>query len=438
VGGGGTPFSWQANGYLYPFSGGSDSSVNSYTAGDVVGFFVRDGDIWFHKNGTYELSGNPNADSNPYATGITGRLTPLFTQGATGTPVFTLNTGQSSYAHTPPTNAKKIATQNLPTPAVTNYEDHYYIEAGISHSNGSTTAVTLPKTVSGGAMVRIKRTDSTSGWYVFDTVRGANKFVYWDSDAAEDTSTFNDQNLTGTTLTLPGALATGTYLIEVFYVGSYFQIHSFSGTGSAHAESYSATLDTAPGMMYIKNRATASRNGIVYHTSVGATKYLRANATTDATTSSTRFNDTEPTTTAFTVGTENVVNASGEAIISYHWANSGVYSFGDYTGNGNSDGPAISINGSPASYFNKATTDTQNWFFETPESGTNNPVDDYLAMDTTAAFATSASVRQDFNSNGVKNRATSGGINGSAVVYIYGAFGIQPLTDGSVNQGRAR
>jgi len=59
-------------------------------------------------------------------------------------------------------------------------------------------------------------------------------------------------------------------------------------------------------------------------------------------------------------------------------------------------------------------------------------------MDTTAAFATSASVAQDFNSNCVKNRATSGGVNGSGVVFIYGAFGIQPLTNGAINQGRAR
>ena len=76
-------------------------------------------------------------------------------------------------------------------------------------------------------MVRIKRTDSTGSWYGFDTVRGANKSVRWDVTEAESTSTFDDQNLTGTTFTMPSDLATGTYLLECFYVGSYFQIKGF-------------------------------------------------------------------------------------------------------------------------------------------------------------------------------------------------------------------
>jgi hypothetical protein len=436
-------FMYQDNGYAYPFGGGSDSSVNSYTSGDVIGFFVRGGKIWFHKNGTYEASGNPNADSNPFESGITGSITVALAQGqSTGTAVYTLNTGQSSYAHTPPTNAKKIATHNLPEPAVANYEDEYYIEAGISHTNGATTAVTLPTSVSGGAMAMIKRTDSTGGWYVVDTVRGANKFVYWDSDAAEDTSTFTDQNLTGTTLTLPGALATGTYMIEVFYVGSHFQIHAYTGTGSAHAESYSATLDTAPGMMYIKNRDTASRNGIIYHTSVGATKYLRANATTVATTSSSRFNDTEPTTTAFTVGTENVVNASGEAIISYHWANSGPYAFGSYIGNNSASGPMINISGYPQNTLTKHTTSAEGWWSVPVVEQTNsyNTVTYRFRHDTTAVATTSASMFWDYLSNGFKLRSTNPAYNTSGAVYIYGAFGIRPIQGNGTDtsQGRAK
>ena len=434
-------FMYQDNGYAYPFGGGSDSSVNSYTSGDVIGFFVRGGKIWFHKNGTYEASGNPNADSNPYESGITGSITVALAQGqSTGTAVYTLNTGQSSYAHTPPTNAKKIATHNLPEPAVANYEDEYYIEAGISHSNGATTAVTLPKTVSGGAMVRIKRTDSTGSWYVFDTVRGPNKFQFWDTTDPEDTSTFSDQNLTGTTFTIPSGMATGTYLLECFYMGSYFQIDSYTGNGANRTLSFDSTLDTAPGFMVFHDRTTASKEKLAYHESLGNGKHLQCEATATAGTSATFLNNTSPTTTTFSLGTMDNVNADTKTYMMYAWSNSGPYAFGSYIGNGNADGPVISINGSPASYFNKATTGTQNWFFETPESGTNNPVDDYLAMDTTAAFATSASVAQDFNSNCVKNRATSGGVNGSGVVFIYGAFGIQPIQGNGTDtsQGRAK
>ena len=440
----------------------STSYGTTGSTGAVV-MFALDMDaqkLWIGKDGTWFTSGGvgvPDAGTNAAPTSAVSYTWPdaaLAAVTVQATRGVTYNFGATDFAHAigagnDTEGFLPINTANLPTPDVINYEDHYYIEAGISHSNGSTTAVTLPKSVSGGAMVRIKRTDSTSSWYVFDTVRGANKFVYWDSDAAEDTSTFNDQNLTGTTLTLPGALATGTYLIEVFYVGSYFQIHSFSGTGSAHAESYSATLDTAPGMMYIKNRDTASRNGIVYHTSVGATKYLRANANTAATTSSTRFNDTEPTTTAFTVGTENVVNASSEAIISYHWANSGPFSFGSYTGNGgNGDaGPFINVGGHPQSLFAKKTTSsTIGWIHHA--GAYNDPVnanetDWYCAMNTTGAIGestgTSGGVGGDFVSTGWKHRGGYTDMNASGVEIIYGAFGIQPIQgDGKINQGRAR
>ena len=84
--------------------------------------------------------------------------------------------------------------------------------------------------------------NSTSDWYVVDTVRGVNKYILWNEQDAEDTSAWSDQNLTSTTLTLPSALATGTYLIECFYVGSYFQIKAFTGNASATAISFDSAL----------------------------------------------------------------------------------------------------------------------------------------------------------------------------------------------------
>jgi len=442
-------FMYQDNGYAYPFGGGSDSSVNSYTSGDVIGFFVRGGKIWFHKNGTYEASGNPNADSNPYESGITGSITVALAQGqSTGTAVYTLNTGQSSYAHTPPTNAKKIATHNLPEPAVANYEDEYYIEAGISHSNGATTAVTLPKSVSGGAMVRLKRTDSTGGWYVFDTVKGANKFQFWDTNTVEDTSTFSDQNLTGTTFTIPSGMASGTYLLECFYVGSYFQIKAYTGTGSAHAESFPAALDTVPGFGAIFNRTEGSMGRIGWHSSVVNTKYMTLNSNDPASTLTAIFNSTDPTTTAFTIGTWGNVNNNTKTYIAYYWANSGPYSFGSYIGNGGNGnaGPFLNVGGAPRSLFaKKTTTSTIGWIHHA--GAYNDPVnanetDWYCAMNTTGAIGestgTSGGVGGDFVSTGWKHRGGYTDMNASGVEIIYGAFGIQPLTDGSTNQGRAK
>ena len=45
----------------------------------------------------------------------------------------------------------------------------------------------------------------------------------------------------------------------------------------------------------------------------------------------------------------------------------------------------------------------------------------------------------DFLANGVKIREPDNhGNNGTSADHIYGMFGIKPLTDGAVNQGRAK
>jgi len=339
---------------------------------------------------------------------------------------------------TPPSGFVSMGTQNLPTPDVINYEDEYYIEAGISHSNGSTTAVTLPKSVSGGAMVRIKRTDSTGDWYVFDTVRGANKSINWNDAVVEDTSTFDDQTLSGTSFVIPSAMASGSYLLECFYMGSYFQIKEYTGTGSAHAETYSAALDTAPGFMITITRTTTS-GPTVYHSALGATKYLRTDTTAAAVDSASRWNDVEPTTTQFTVGTSDPTNANGVTIISYHWANSGPYSFGSATANASTDGPFISIPGSPKSLTWKNASAAQSWFTTVVPINNGNVMNTLLLTDTTdAAYTSSATL--DIVSNGAKIRSNGGGTpnttSGNTIITM--AFGIQPLTDGAINQGRAR
>ena len=128
-------------------------------------------------------------------------------------------------------------------------------------STGS--AITLPKTVSGGAMVRVKRTDAAGDWIIFDTIRGVNKALVYNEDDVQDTSTYDDQNLTGTTFTMPTALPGGYYLLECFYVGDFFQITAYTGNDTNRNIAFASALDTAPGMMYIKNLNTASRNGII-------------------------------------------------------------------------------------------------------------------------------------------------------------------------------
>ena len=351
-----------------------------------------------------------------------------------------MNFGATAFAHTPTSGFEGLSTASLPTPAVINYEDEYYIEAGISHTNGSTTAVTLPKTVSGGAMVRIKETDATTDWIMFDTVRGVNKSKDWNQAEAEDTSTFDDQNLTGTTFTMPSDLPSGTYLLECFYVGSYFQIQTVTGNAGARTITWPTEMDSY-GFSAFFPRSGAS-SGIIHHKDIGAQQVLFADgagAVADRANFSQAPNKTDFRTPA-SVGPD--FNLNTIPYVCYGWANSGPYSFGSYNGNQSTDGAFVNLGGFPQVIVSKPPNTGDSYLaMYHPLLGYNpNGVRQYWEENYANSTSTSDGML-DFVSNGVKFRTAGTGNNSTNSgygTYLYFAFGIQSLTDGGVNQGRAK
>ena len=291
-------------------------------------------------------------------------------------------------------------------------------------------------------MARIKRTDAAGSWYIFDTIRGANKFLFGDTTAAEDDSTFDDQNLTGTTLTLPSGLATGTYVIEVFYMGSYFQIKLWTGTTAAISPTFATELDSENGMMLTMPRSVTIGNTF-WHKNFTNVQYSQLSDTSVVATD--RNNYSAISTTGFTAQADSAatdINTDGVTYVTYAWANSGPYQFGMYRGNRAADGPMTPSFGAPTTFTVKREDDsgTGAWhrLFQSSVLGDNENFQ-YLHDGRNSAINATATVHEmDFLSNGVKIRdAGNNGNNGSSADHIYGMFGIQPLTDGAINQGRA-
>jgi len=438
---------------LYRFGGqsivasgsGADASYgDTYAVNDFIDvLYDADADsLAFRKNGE---------DQGVAFTAVRARCTGEMFFGVRSSTATTveLNSGQTAFDTAIKSGYATLNTANLPEPDPINYEDEYFIKAGISHSNGSTTAVTLPKNVSGGAMARIKETDGATDWYVFDTVRGVNKSLKYNDDDEEDTSTFDDQNLTGTTLTLPSALASGTYLIEIFYVGSYFQIKTYTGNATNRTISFAGTLDTNPGFILHRDRSGGSTVAMCWHSSLTNTSNMIADQADAVNTSQATYqNSTAPTTTQFSLGTLAEANGDGLAFVCYAWANSGPYQFGTYVGNGgNGDaGPFINVGGAPQSFFaKKLASSTIGWVHHARQyndPANANETDQFCSLNTANAIGestgTSGGVGGDFVSTGWKHRGGFTDMNESGVTIIYGAFGIQPLTDGGVNQSKAK
>ena len=214
---------------------------------------------------------------------------------------------------------------------------------------------------------------------------------------------------------------------------SGFSIVSYTGTGSAGTIKHG--LSAAPNFMIVKNR-DAARSWNVYFGD--STDYMYLNDTAAAADYNEIWNDTTPTTSVFSVGTDNGVNQSGEKYIAYIFADVKGYSKvgGSYTGNGNADGPFIYTGFAPSFVMVKASSTTGNWTMFDNKRSPFNFVDNHLYANTNAAEQTASAGYIDFLSNGFKKTDTFN--NASGQTYIYMAFAEHPFVSSTGTPTTAR
>ena len=292
---------------------------------------------------------------------------------------------------------------------------------------------------------------------LFDTVRGATEIIYTNMNAVQDTQaqslqswqsdgftlgTRNDTNRSGQTFvswSWKAGTTTGIAGSPTITPTSYsfnatpgFSVIAYTGTGVAATLPHG--LGVAPKMIIQKNLDDAE-NWQVYHASMGATKYILLNDVGAEQINSTRWNDTEPTSTLFSIGTDSSVNYSGEDMIAYVFADVQGYSkFGSYAGNGNADGPFVYTGFRPAFIVIKNADGVETWNMwdnKRSTSGTNltnmNLAPSAVAAENTAS-APGGQVL-DLLSNGFKIRGTTTECNQSGYDMIYMAFAEAPLVN---------
>jgi len=207
-----------------------------------------------------------------------------------------------------------------------------------------------------------------------------------------------------------------------------FSIVSYTGNGSAGA-TVGHGLGSAPAVMIFKIRNTAD-NWRVYHQGLDNTEpedyHLQLQSTGARIDNAGFFNDTAPTSSVFTLGSDSGINGSSNTYISYCFAEKKGYSkFGSYVGNSNVDGPFIYLGFKPAFVLAKVSSDTNDWFIFDNKRSTFNAVDDSLFPNKNDAESTSHVI--DFLSNGFKIRDSDGTVNSTGNTYIYMAFAESPF-----------
>ena len=206
-----------------------------------------------------------------------------------------------------------------------------------------------------------------------------------------------------------------------------FSIVSYTGTGSAATIGHG--LGVAPNFIITKSLVATQEWG-VYHSALGATKYLFLDETSAAGTNSAYWNDVEPDSSVFTIGTSGPTNSTS-AMIAYCFAEKqGFSKFGSYVGNGNADGTFVYTGFRPAFLLSKMSDGIQGWFLiDNKRAYPYNPVDGSLHPNANAAEDTSSDFFVDFTSNGFKCRDNDAQLNGSGDTYIYMAFAHSPFVN---------
>ena len=437
----------------YAYSSGGDKRNNNtgtaygatYGTGDTIGvaFDADNGTLVFYKNGVSQGTAFTGLTSGPYFAGesYVNRNT-------------SANFGQRAFAYTAPSGFKALCDTNLGAPLVakpsTVFDVITYTGTGSSLTlpNGSSTPTSISFTPD---FAWLKGRSGATNHALYDAVRGVQKDLVSNSTSAETTET-TGLTAFGTNTFTVGSLAklntsSSTYVAWAWNAGGStvsntsgsitsqvranasagFSVVTYTGTGANATVGHG--LGVAPSMIFVKQRSGTS-TWRVYHASLANTQVLYLSATDAATTETTAWNSTTPTSSVVSLGTGNGVNGSSSTYVAYCFSSVvGYSSFGSYLANANSDGPFVYTGFKPRFVLCKLSSAAgADWLIFDTARSPYNVVQANLRPNTSGAEE-SAFARIDILSNGFKVRAGSGvepnGTNGNT--YIYAAWAEFPF-----------
>jgi hypothetical protein len=206
-----------------------------------------------------------------------------------------------------------------------------------------------------------------------------------------------------------------------------FSIVSYTGNGTTGA-TVGHGLGVKPNLIILKYRNVGSTNWQVYHSSLGATKYLQLNSNGASTTSNTRWNDVEPTNQVFTLGSSGDVKTNGGQYIAYCFAEKrGFSKFGAYSGFSNTNGPFLYTGFKPKYVCIKCTSTTDHFVVDDTARSPFNEANHTLYSNLSNAEYTAGAYGIDIVSNGIKIRNLDGNYSSNGRAYVWWAFADEPL-----------
>ena len=457
----------------------SYGTAQDYGNGDVISVAVDldNNKCYWAKNGTYINSGNPGSNSNGHsitAVGSTssGEYFPCLGDYDASSYVFLTNFGQDgtfagnitaggnadgngygNFKYAVPSGFLALCSQNLPTPAVIPSE---HFNTVLYSGTGSARSITGVGFQPDLHWLKIRAGESKSHM-ITDAVRGAGKYLQSDGSGAENTDTGTVSSFDSDGWSFGSATANqfnnsgSTYVAWCWKAngsGSSNEDGSINTTATSANTSAGFSISTytgesgngtvghglskPPNLVIVKSRADADQWRVGSIQSLGPmdfTDYLKLNATTAITDEATTWNDTAPTSSVFSVGSDSATNHPGYTYVSYCFHDVEGYSkIGCYKGNANTDGTFVYTGFAPTWILIKRLDGTYGWAMHDNIRDTTNPITAaFKADDTEPETTISNGGGVDFLSNGFKIRDSGTGMNASGSAYLYYAIAEQPF-----------
>ena len=467
----------------YRDAGGSYTTLETlsgtYTTGDVIGVAVdMDNDrVYFSKNNGWMDNSDGWTNSTPTnyldlsLPSINEAVILVGNANASTPSTWVLNFGQDSsfagnktaqgnqdgnsigdFYYTPPSGYKALCTANLPDPAVIPSE-HFntVLYAGNASTEIDVSVGFQPD------FIWIKNRSNANSSSLTDSIRGVDKWIISDYYGAERNDSSNNSGIPRiNSIGSDGFQVNDNSNSEVNYTGynyvswnwkasgssssntngsitstvsanqdAGFSIISYTGTGSTATIGHG--LSQAPELIFHK-KISSDQQWTVYTAAFGATKYLELNEYAPLGTASTPFNNTEPTSSVWTVGSAGGTNTSGSTYIAYAFHSvDGFSKFGSYTGNSSADGTFVYTGFRPAFIMVKGTSNLREWYMFDNARDPDNSTHQYLRANVSNAEGTASNDNFDFVSNGFKIRVNDTYNNSSSESYFYMAFAEHPF-----------
>jgi hypothetical protein len=370
-------------------------------------------------------------------------------------PAFSISSGNSddngygNFEYAPPTGFLSLCTQNLATELSPTIDDGSQYFNTVLYTGNHPTGQSITGVGFQPDWVWAKCRSAAQASRLFDSTRGAlnnlissatnaeqslaGSLTSFDSDGftlgSDDSINFNGRTFVawnwlangGTTSSNTDGSITSTVQANPT---AGFSIVTYTGTGSAGTVGHG--LGIAPKMVIVKRRDSTG-GWWIHNTNLTSASYgIRLDTTGAEQVASAVFNNTFPTSTVFSLGTNIEVNTSSATMVAYCFADIEGYSkFGKYTGNGSTDGTFVYTGFRPAFVIYKRTDAVENWQVLDSKRDIDNPVGQQLYPNLSASEGTEN--RLDFTSNGFKLRNGGTICNASGGTYIYMAFAENPF-----------